>query len=166
MAGFREDAQRSLTAIRRRLTDAPDQFADGVANAVRNSPDERLDRLMRSPARRVVLEAIFWQMPHHVDRNRARGLTSSIRWEITGRSDGKPDVYQLVFVDGDCRVVRGPDGSRPRLTITVDAAEFIRLATGNSDPMQAYFRGRISLAGDVMMAARASSLFRAPASRR
>ncbi len=161
-----EDTQRRLAAIKRRLSDAPEQFADGLASAVRNSPSERLERLMTSPARRVVLEAIFWQMPRHVDRERAKGLTSSIRWEITGRSDGKPDIYQLEFVDGVCHVVRGADGSTPKLTITVDGAEFVRLATGNSDPMQAYFRGRISLAGDVMMAAKASSLFRTPVAKR
>lgn len=161
-----EDTQRRLAAIKRKLSDAPEQLADGLASAVRNSPDERVERLMRSPGRRVVLEAIFWQMPRHVDRERAKGLTSSIRWEITGRSDGKPDIYQLEFVDGVCHVVRGPDGLAPKLTITVDGAEFLRLATGNSDPMQAYFRGRVSLAGDVMMAAKASSLFRTPWAKR
>jgi putative sterol carrier protein len=166
MSVLREDTQRRLAAIKRKLSDAPEQLADSLAGAVRKSPNERLERLMASPARRLVLEAIFRQMPHHVDRERARGLTSSIRWEITGRSDGKSDIYQLEFVDGACHVVRGPDGSRAKLTITVDGAEFLRLATGNSDPMQAYFRGRISLAGDVMLAARASSLFRTPAAKR
>jgi putative sterol carrier protein len=166
MSALKEETKRRLAAIRRKFSDAPEQLADSFASAVRRSPDERLERLMRSPARRVVLEAIFWQMPNHVDRERARGLTSAIRWEITGRSDGRSDIYQLEFLDGDCHVVRGPDGSRPKLTITVDGAEFLRLATGNSDPMQAYFRGRVSLAGDVMMAARASSLFRTPAARR
>jgi putative sterol carrier protein len=50
----------------------------------------------------------------------------------------------------------------PKLTITVDGAEFLRLATGNSDPVKAYFTGRVSLAGDVMVAAKASGLFRIP----
>jgi putative sterol carrier protein len=163
MSALRDDTQRRVAAIRRKLADSPAQVAEGFASAVRKAPKERLEQLMRSPARRVVLGAIFWQMPRHVDSERAKGLTSSIRWKITGRPDGEADVYQLEFVDGACRVFRGPDGSQPaRLTITVDGAEFLRLATGNSDPMQAYFRGRIGLTGDVMMAAKASSLFRMP----
>jgi hypothetical protein len=117
---------------------------------------------MRSPARKVLLETIFWQMPRHTDPLTAKGMNCSIRWRITGRSDGEADVYELQFVDGTCRVVRGTRETPPKLTITLDGTEFLRLATGNSDPVQAYFTGRISLAGDVMMAAKMSSLFRLP----
>jgi putative sterol carrier protein len=163
MSAPRDDEQGMVGAIKRKLADSPAHLAEGVSSAVRKAPEERLEQLMRSPARRVVLEAIFWQMPRQVDSKRAKGLNSSIRWNITGRPDGETDVYTLEFVDGDCRVVRGVNGSDPaRLTITVDGAEFLRLATGNSDPMQAYFGGRVTLAGDVMMAAKASSLFRMP----
>jgi putative sterol carrier protein len=166
MGALREDTRRKLAAAKRKLADAPAQIAESVARAVRKTPSERLERLMRSPARRPILEAIFWQMPHHIDKERAQGLTAAIRWQITGRSDGEADVYQLELDDGNCRIIRGPNGAKPaRLTITVDGAEFLRLATGNSEPMQAYFRGRIVLAGDVMMAAKASSLFRMPGSR-
>jgi putative sterol carrier protein len=164
MSALRDDPEGKVAAIKRKLAHSPGQLAEGFASAVRKAPKERLEQLMRSPARRVILGAIFWQMPRHVDSQRAKGLTSTIRWKITGRPDGEADIYQLEFVDGDCRVVRGADGAEPaRLTITVDGAEFVRLATGNSDPMQAYFRGRVTLAGDVMMAAKASSLFRMPA---
>ena len=38
--------------------------------------------------------------------------------------------------------------------MTMDAVEFLKLASGNLDPMQAYFKGRIELAGDIMVAAK------------
>ena len=63
---------------------------------------------------------------------------------------------------GRCRARRGEGARDPQLTITLDAAEFVRLATGNSDPMNAYFSGRVALAGDVMLAAKLQSLFRIP----
>jgi putative sterol carrier protein len=44
----------------------------------------------------------------------------------------------------------------------MDAVEFVKLATGNSDPMNAYFSGRVALAGDIMLAAKLQSLFRIP----
>jgi putative sterol carrier protein len=166
MSALRLTPQRTVATIRRTLAGAPTQVAEGFAQVVRNSPTQRLDRLMRSPARRVLLETIFWQMPRQIDPETAKGMNAAIRWRITGRSDGEADVYQLEFTDGDCRVVRGPGESTPKLTITVDGAEFLRLATGNSDPVKAYFTGRISLAGDVMMAAKATSLFRVPGARR
>lgn len=152
--------------IRRRLGVASEQLSEGVAHLVRDSSEPRLERLMRSPLRRPVLEAIFWQMPRSVDLDRARGTRSSIRWRITGRPDDGVDIYQLELADGAARVARDPSGPDAQLTITVDGAEFLRLATGNSNPMQAYFAGRISLSGDIMLAARLATLFRMPTVRK
>jgi predicted lipid carrier protein YhbT len=120
---------------------------------------------MRTPARRVVLEGIFRQMPQHFDRRRADGVEATIRWCVTGRPDGGTDTYELRIADGTCRVRHGSNRDDARLTITLDGAEFVKLATGNCDPMQAYFSRRITLAGDIMLAAKLQSLFRIPARR-
>jgi putative sterol carrier protein len=117
---------------------------------------------MRTPVRRAVLEAIFWQMPQHFDRRAAAGMNSIIRWHITGGPGGASDTYELHIDGGRCRARRGESDAEPRLTISLDAAEFVRLATGNSDPMKAYFSSRITLAGDIMLAAKLQSLFRIP----
>ncbi|MGZ4185189.1 MAG: SCP2 sterol-binding domain-containing protein [Solirubrobacteraceae bacterium] len=154
--------QRTVATIRRTLAGAPVQVVEGFAHAVRTAPEERLDQVMRSPARRVLLETIFWQMPRHIDPHTARSMNCTIRWRITGKANGDADVYDLEFIDGRCRVIRGPGVAPPKLTITVEGAEFLRLATGNSDPVKAYFTGRVALAGDVMVAAKASGLFRIP----
>ena len=50
----------------------------------------------------------------------------------------------------------------PAATITVSGPDFLRLVTGQLDPMQAYFTSRIKLSGDLMLAARLQSLFRIP----
>jgi putative sterol carrier protein len=141
------------------------QPADVFALVVRKSSADRIERVMRTPVRRLVLNGIFWQMPRHLDRERAKEMNASIRWCITGRSDGETDVYQLDFIDGRCRVTRSPNGPEPRLTITLDAVELIRLAVGQSDPTRAYFGGRVALSGDVMLAAKLGSLFRIPTGR-
>jgi hypothetical protein len=117
---------------------------------------------MRTPARRIVLEGIFWQIPRHLDRERAAGVSSTVRWRITGRPDGGVDTYHLEIADGTCRVTRGKPTIEPRLTITLDGAEFVRLVTGNSDALRAYFSGRLTLKGDVILAGRLASLFRGP----
>jgi putative sterol carrier protein len=44
----------------------------------------------------------------------------------------------------------------------MDGVEFLRLVSGNLEPMQAYFRGRIQLSGDIMVAAKMAQLFRMP----
>jgi putative sterol carrier protein len=163
MASFaRPNLRQAQVVLGKQLARAPAHLADGLARAVRSTPDEGLEQLMRTPVRRAVLEAIFWQLPQHFDSKGAAGTEATIRWRITGRPGGAADTYELQIADGRCRVWRGEGNRDPRLTITLAAAELVRLATGNSDPMNAYFRGRVVLSGDVMLAAKLRSLFRIP----
>jgi alkyl sulfatase BDS1-like metallo-beta-lactamase superfamily hydrolase len=149
-------------ALGKRLARAPAQVADGFARAVRRAPEGSLEQVLRTPVRRAVLEAIFWQMPQHFDRGAASGMDATIRWRITRPPAGGADTYELRIADGRCRARRGQGNRDPQLTITLDAAEFVKLATGNSDPMNAYFSGRVALAGDIMLGAKLQSLFRIP----
>jgi hypothetical protein len=163
MSASRPDPQQRLRSIRRGLADTPAHLAEGFARAVRSLPEERLEQLMRTPARRLVLDGIFWQLPKHFDSTRAGRMQTSVRWTITGRADGGADVYRLEIADGSARVIRGDDGSEARIRVTVGATEFLRLAAGASNPISAYFKGRITIAGDVMTAARLASLLAFPA---
>ena len=155
------DPQRAVDQIRRLAADAPAHLQGGFERLVRDSPPQRLEQLMRSPARRPVLDGIFWQMPRQLDASVAAGTTTAIRWVVTGRPDGGSDVYQLVIEDGRARSERG-ETVDARLTVTLDGVEFLKLASGNSDPMQAYFTGRIQLSGDIMVAAKLAQMFRMP----
>jgi putative sterol carrier protein len=159
---FGFDPQRALDQIKKFAADAPAQIADGVGRLVRDTSPERLEQLMRSPARRAVLDGIFWQMPRQVDAKHAAGVTTAVLWNITGRSDDGVDRYLLTVDNGQARTEREPKAVDPRLTITIDGVEFLRLISGNSDPMSAYFKGRIQLAGDIMVAAQLAQLFRLP----
>lgn len=123
-----------------------------------------LDRLLQTPARRPILEAIFWQMPRHIAVQRST-LNSSVEWQVTGRADGGADRYRLDFSDGRCRVRRGVDGDQPALTVTLSAGELVRLVTRRSNPVAAFFTGRITIAGNATVAAKLGSLFLEPAQR-
>ena len=162
MRDFGFDPQRALDAVKRLASDAPSQLADGFGRLVRDAPPERLEQLMRSPARKPLLDGIFWQMPKQLDDGQAKDVTASIRWCMTGRGDDGMDIYQLELEAGRARIIRGADGPDPRLTITITAVDFLRLVSGNLDPMQAYFKGQIKLAGDIMVATKLASLFRMP----
>ena len=162
MKDFGIDPQRAIDAVKRLAADAPAQVAEGFGRLVGDASPERLKQLMHSPARKPLLDAIFWQMPKQLDERQAQGVTTSIRWSLTGRTDGGTDTYQLELDDGQARVIRGDEGPDPRLTVTLDAVDFLRLISGNLDPMQAYFKGQIALAGDIMVAAKLATLFRIP----
>ena len=93
-------------------------------------------------------------MPQHLASKQATGLTALVHWHIDTGTEGGADIYALEFDNGRCRTCRGAGAGEPQLTITLDAAEFVRLATGNSNPMQGYFSARITLRGDIMLAAK------------
>ena len=159
---FGFDPQRALDQVRRLAAGAPAQLTEGFGRLIREVPPERLEQAMRSPARRALLDGIFWQMPRQMDTEAAKGVTTAIQWNITGRGDDGIDTYLLIIQDGRARTERGATSPPPKLTITMDAVEFLRLISGNSDPMSAYFKGRIQLAGDIMVAATMSQVFRMP----
>ena len=73
MTEFGFDPQRAFDAVKRLANDAPGQMADGVGRLVRDSSPERLEQVMRSPARKAILEGIFWQMPKQIDPSAGRG---------------------------------------------------------------------------------------------
>jgi hypothetical protein len=162
MPDFGFDPQRIVAQIRALAVDAPAHLADGFGRMLRDASPERVEQVMRSPVRKPILDGIFWQMPKQLDVTQAAGVRSSIRFCITGRPDGEVDTYQLEIDDGRAWTIHGTGGPDPRLTVTVDGVEFLRLASGNSDPMQSYFRGQLQLAGDIMVAAKLSQLFKLP----
>src|SRR5579884_1472575 len=97
---FGSQARRALDQLRRAAADPSTYFADGFGRLVRDTPPERLDQLMRSPARRAVLDGIFWQMPKQLNPEQAAGVRVTIRWCITGRADDGVDTYHLLVDDG------------------------------------------------------------------
>ena len=161
------DMTRMIAAARRRAAQAPAQLADGLTRMVYQAPDERLERLMRSPARRIILEGVFWQMPQRLDRRRAVGVNATVLWRIGGRRDGGTDEFRLMIANGLARTVRGASDEPPLpvVTMTIDGVDFLKLITGGLDPMRGYFGGKIELTGDIMFAARLGGMFKMPTQR-
>lgn len=153
----------AIATARRAADSAADGATARLVGLLGAVPDERLDQLMRTPARRVVVETIFVLMPLYLNRTRARGLNLAVRWQITAPGDPDDvDVFDLVIAERRCRTLRGGGGPAPLVTVRVESVELLRLAIGRVSPMQAYFDRRLSLSGDIMQAARLTSLFRIP----
>jgi len=165
MSDSRIEPRDLIDAARRRVAFRPPRLAERFAGLLDRTPDQRLERLMRGPARRVILQGIFWRMPRYLDRERATGVNAAVLWRIGGRIDDATDDYRLEIAHGQALVARGSDGERPIVTMTIEGVDFLRLITGSLDPMQAYFAGKIELTGDIMFAAKIGGLFRMPLAR-
>ena len=115
---------------------------------------------MRTPLRRVVLDALFWGLPNALNGTRVGEVTTSVRCHVTGRPDGNFDIYWLEFSEGRWQTGRGGNDSPPELTITVDGAELLELALKRSNLMQAYLSGKLRASGNPVIAARLTMLLR------
>jgi SCP-2 sterol transfer family len=147
--------QRSL---RRLLADAQAHAAARILRFLRGLPDERLDQLLRTPARRLIIGGIFRRIPALLDPGRAAALTTTVRWRVRAPDSGSVDVYDLLIDRGTARVVRGARAPAPGATVTVDARELLKLAIGSSNPVSAYFAGRLVLSGNLLTATSIAAL--------
>jgi hypothetical protein len=154
--------QHAVRSAANGLFRAQNQIAERIAGAIERTPRAGLEALMRTPARGPLLAAIFGQMSRRIDPKRAARLEAVVRWHIVGEAgDEHVDTFDLVLAGGNSRIVRpSSDPTNARLTITVTAVDLVRLATGNSDALDAFFRGRVRLRGDFLLAARLAALFR------
>jgi putative sterol carrier protein len=151
-----------------RAQDASDRLTTLTARAVRTASPLALGRLLRSPARKVLLDAIFWHAARQLAQSRSANLDSTVRCYVTPDGGGEPDVYELRFKAGDCRMARGAGETKPGLTLALDDSELVRLITGQSSAAQGVFNGRIMVRGDVgqMAATLAAAFASRPPSRR
>jgi hypothetical protein len=154
------DPSRPAREARRLGGQLQDELTARLGRLVGDVPEQRLRQLMRTPLRRPVLDTVFWGLPRVLAETRASDVTSRIRCHVTGRPDGNFDTYYLESTDGRWSSGRSTPAVEPELTITVDAAELLLLATGRSNPLQAYLAGNLRASGNPMLAARLTMLLR------
>ena len=127
---------------------------------VRDATDKQLAAGMRSN-RDVILDQVFEQMAAHLDPDTSREAEAVVEWRITGREDGGHDRYQVTIERGSCEVTRDGD-LEATVVYTIGPVEFIRLVTGNASGPELFMTGRVTVEGDLMLAAMVPSWFRQP----
>jgi hypothetical protein len=131
------------------------------ARHVRAMSDADLELLMCGERRATILEGIFRRMPDVFRADRAGALDAVVHWHIPGRADNGEDVYELRIAGGRCVVADRPD-STPRLTLRLDAVNFVKMATGNANARMLFLRGRLKARGDLGLTNKFPSLFDIP----
>jgi len=90
---------------------------------------------------------------------KAQGVEAVVHFKFTGKEAGE---WNAVILDGRCEVAQGIPRSKPTISVSADAADFVRVATGELDGMQAYMDGKLKITGDILLAPRLLQLFRVP----
>jgi len=66
-----------------------------------------------------------------------------------------------VLKDGSCTAGNDPQ-HEPRVTLTLDGVDFMRLVTGNAAGPMLFMSGKLKIEGDLMFSAQIQSMFTIP----
>ena len=140
-------------------TMSPEEFAE----LVKKTPNDELKQVMQSERRTAVLDGIFTRMPGTFRPDRAGSVNAVIHWIIGDRPDGGADTYELVIANGTCELSPKPE-HEPKLALTVGAVDFLKVVTGNGNPVMLFMTGKLKAKGDLAMAANIPNYFEMPKS--
>ena len=131
------------------------------AQLVKRSSADELRRLMTGEQRRDVLDAVFVRMPGVFRADRAGTTTAVLHWKVGDRPGSGADTYELVIADRTCTLSAAPD--RPAtLELSIGGVDFLKMVTGNANPVALFVLGKLKAKGDIGLTARVPNLFDVP----
>lgn len=134
---------------------SPQEFA----RIVKGLTARQLGEVMHGELRTRVLGEVFGRMKQQFRPDAAGRLTALIRWKITGEAD---TVYETAIADGTCTVSEGRSEAEPRTTLVMADAEFLKLVSGNGNPVTMFMMRKLKVAGDVSLASGLTRYFDIP----
>ena len=156
-----EEEQVSETHDATQRVDFSSIDPEQVAGAISSISDEQLREGLSGPQREAIIGEVFRRMEAHFKPGSAAGVDAVIHWKITGRADGGFDHYEVVLRDGACTASKAPQ-HEPRVTLTLDGVDFMRLVTGNSAGPTLFMSGKLKIEGDLMFSTQIQSMFTIP----
>ncbi|WNO71219.1 SCP2 sterol-binding domain-containing protein [Streptomyces sp. AM8-1-1] len=134
---------------------SPEEFA----RIVKGLSGRELADLMRGELRGRVLREVFGRMKQQFRPENAGSVDALIRWKITGETE---EIFETSITDGTCTVHEGRSEQEPRTTLVMGDAEFLKLVSGNGNPVTMFMMRKLKIAGDVALAAGLTRYFDIP----
>ncbi|MEV0318948.1 SCP2 sterol-binding domain-containing protein [Streptomyces sp. NPDC050658] len=134
----------------------PEEFARIVKGL---SGKEITEIAQDAELRARVLSEVFGRMGRQFRPETAGSLKALIRWKITGVDEA---VYETDISEGTCTVREGRTDAEPRVTLVMSDAEFLKLVSGNANPVTMFMMRKLKVAGDVALAAGLTRYFDIP----
>jgi len=138
-----------------------------VATAVAATSGKHVRAVMEGGFRPIVLAEVFRRFPEFIDTGKAGDLELCVGFRIGGRRDGGVDRYCVHLEDGVCTIETDPpEGQLRDATISLDGADFLRLATGQLHPVRGVLTGALKVKGDRTKALALNAVMVPPRPRR
>ncbi len=99
------------------------------------------------------VDSQFELMLKRFDSSAAGGLNAIFQYQI---EDG--EAYHICIDEGGCSIKTGEHDS-PTVTLTLNEDTLAEIMTGETDGMQAFMSGQLTVTGDLMLATRLPELF-------
>ncbi|GGV45035.1 SCP2 sterol-binding domain-containing protein [Streptomyces spectabilis] len=115
-----------------------------------------------APLRGRVLREVFARMERQFRPEAAGTLKALIRWQVTGSEGVEDTVYETDIAEGACAVRAGRSEAEPRVTLVMGDAEFLKLVSGNANPVTLFMTRKLKVVGDVALAAGLTRYFDIP----
>jgi DNA-binding SARP family transcriptional activator len=150
---------RRATRRDRLRTRVMQQGRSAVARLSRDHTDEALTRRFGST---LAQRALFTAMAHAFRPRMALGFEGSIVFELVPVQDGADPAasdWWTVDVRAGSASARRGRGADATLTLRAGLADFVRLLSGELNPVQALMERRFDYEGDVLAATRLAEMF-------
>ncbi len=99
---------------------------------------------------------IMGSMPKALIPEKAAGVDATIQFKFSGAEAGE---WYVTIKDGKCSVEKGAFPS-PKVTLSADSSDYIRIINGELDGMQAFMLGKLKLSGDLSLAMKLLGMFK------
>jgi putative sterol carrier protein len=87
---------------------------------------------------------------------KAAGVDTVIQLKFTG---SQASEWYLIVKDGKCESLPGAHTS-PKMTMTVDSDDYIKMAIGEMDATMAFLKGKVKVTGDIAVALKMGQYFK------
>ena len=104
----------------------------------------------------LTVAELMEKMPGAFIPEKAQGVDAIIQFQFTGAEAGE---WNATIKDGKVDVAQGAHPT-PKMTLTADSADYVKIFTGELDGMQAFMQGKIKLAGDLNLAMKLMQMFK------
>ena len=135
---------------------SPHEFA----RLIKGLSAREIAEAFRGELRLRALREIFARMERLLRPDAAGSLRALIRWQVEGAED--TTVFETAIADGSCVATEGASADEPRVTLAMADAEFLKLVSGNGNPVTMFVLRKIKISGDVGLAAGLTRLFDIP----
>ena len=100
-------------------------------------------------------EDIFKEMPGSLNADAAKGMNSTIQFNLSGDNGGQ---WYVVIKDGKAEVTKGTAPS-PNMTLSMSSSDYVDMILGKLNGQMAFMSGKLKIAGDMGLAMKMQQLF-------